>query len=153
LSAQALGQSVDLGHYLSRIASAAMHTYGIDGIRLDLKVDHALVSINIAMPVGLLVNELMTNAFKYAFKPPQTGTITVRCLHESETSYRVIVSDDGLGLPEGKTWPAPGKLGALIVQTLRENAENVEVVLKTTPGKGTQVTIDFEHKASSPKLQ
>jgi two-component sensor histidine kinase len=59
--------SVDLGHYVSEIASAVMHTYAVDGIRLDLKVDHAPVSINVAMPVGLLVNELLTNAFKYAF--------------------------------------------------------------------------------------
>lgn len=68
LSPESWGNAVDLGHYVSQIASALMHTYGVDGIRLDLKVDHAMASINVAMPVGLIVNELMTNAFKYAFK-------------------------------------------------------------------------------------
>jgi PAS domain S-box-containing protein len=63
LTTEGLGQAVDLGHYVSEIASAVMHTYAVDGIRLDLKVDHAPVSINVAMPVGLLVNELLTNAF------------------------------------------------------------------------------------------
>jgi len=68
LSPEPSANTVDLGHYLSQIASAVMHAYAIDGIRLDLKVDHAVASINVAMPVGLIVNELMTNAFKYAFK-------------------------------------------------------------------------------------
>src|SRR5581483_11469737 len=72
LATDALGQTVDLGHYISEIAAAVMHTYAVDGIRLDLKVDHALASINIAMPVGLLVNELLTNAFKYAFAGKET---------------------------------------------------------------------------------
>src|SRR5205823_8310296 len=105
LTAESLGQAVDVGHYLSQIATAVMHTYAVDGIRLDLKVDHAPVSINVAMPVGLLVNELLTNSFKYAFNGRGNGTLTLRCLHEGENKYRVVVADDGVGLPEGTTWP------------------------------------------------
>ncbi len=153
LAPDAWGTALDLGHYLSQIASAVVHVYGVDGIRLDLKVDHALVSINVAMPVGLIVNELLTNAFKYAFKGRETGTITVRCLHEAETSYRVVVADDGVGLPPGIKWPVPGKLSAIIVQTLRENAHKVQTSVDTAPQKGTRTTIDFEHKATPPKLQ
>ena len=123
LSADGLGQVVDLGHYVSQIASSVMHTYAVEGIRLDLKVDYAPVSINIAMPVGLLVNELLTNSFKYAFAAGGTGVITVRCLNEGETAYRIVIADDGRGMPEGTTWPASGKLGALILQTLTENAD------------------------------
>lgn len=145
LSADGFGQIVDLGHYLSQIASAVMHTYAVDGIRLDLKVDHAPASINVAMPVGLLVNELLTNAFKYAFNGRAGGTLTVRCLHEDENSYRVVVADDGIGLPEGTTWPVPGKLGALVVRCLQENAKT-EFNVETAPDKGTRVTIAFVHK-------
>jgi hypothetical protein len=43
LRTEGLGQAVDLGHYVSEIASAVMHTYAVDGIRLDIKVDHAPV--------------------------------------------------------------------------------------------------------------
>lgn len=153
LAPDAWGTALDLGHYLSQIASAVMHVYGVDGIRLDLKVDHALVSINVAMPVGLIVNELLTNAFKYAFNGREVGIITVRCLHEAETSYRVVVADDGIGLPPGIKWPVPGKLSAIIVQTLRENAQKVQVSVDTAPQKGTRTTIDFEHKAAPPKRQ
>jgi two-component sensor histidine kinase/PAS domain-containing protein len=144
LSADGLGKTVDLGHYLSQIGSAVMHTYAVDGIRLDLKVDHAPASINIAMPVGLLVNELLINAFKHAFTGRGTGTITIRCLHEDPTHYRIVVADDGVGLPEGATWPTPGKLGTLILQSLRENAQ-VDFKVESAPGSGTRVTIGFVH--------
>jgi two-component sensor histidine kinase len=153
LSPEALGNFLDLGHYLSQIASTVMHTYAVDGIRLDLKVDHAMASINVAMPVGLIVNELMTNSFKYAFKGRETGTITVGCLHEDEVNYQIVVGDDGAGLPEGKNWPVPGKLGALVLQTLRENAKNTVVTVETGPEKGTRVTIRFEHKPALKRLQ
>jgi PAS domain S-box-containing protein len=150
LEADGLGQAVDLGHYLSEISTAVMHTYGVDGIRLDLKVDHAPVSVNIAMPIGLLVNELLTNAFKYAFNGRDSGTIIVHCLHEREDEYRVVVADDGIGLPEDLTWPVAGKLGALILQCLRENA-TTEFKVESAPGKGTRATIDVVHKPVLPK--
>lgn len=153
LSLETSGNTVDLGHYLSQIASAIMHAYAIDGIRLDLKVDHAMASVNVAMPVGLIVNELMTNAFKYAFKGRENGTITVRCLHEDEINYQIVVADDGAGLPEGKDWPIAGKLGALILQALRENAKNTAIKVETAPEKGMRVTISFQHKPTLKKLQ
>ena len=82
LSGDGLGQTIDLGQYLTQIASAVTRTHGLDGVRLDLKADQAPISINVAMPVGLLVNELLTNAFKYAFEGRDSGTLTVRCLQE-----------------------------------------------------------------------
>ncbi len=151
LTAEGLGQAIDLGHYVSQIATAVMHTYAVDGIRLDVKVDHAPISINVAMPVGLLVNELLTNAFKYAFQGRDGGTLTVRCLHENDNQYRIVVADDGVGLPDNVQWPVSGKLGALILQSLRENAET-EFKVESGAGKGMRVTIDFVHKPAMPKL-
>ena len=58
---------VDLGVYLSQIASAVMASHAVEGIRLDMKVDTYPVSIDVAMPTGLVVNELLTNALKHAF--------------------------------------------------------------------------------------
>lgn len=145
LTTEGLGQAVDLGHYVSEIATAVMHTYAVDGIRLDMKVEHTPVSINVAMPVGLLVNELLTNAFKYAFVGRQGGVITIRCLRESEDRYNIVVADDGAGLVEDATWPVPGKLGALILQSLRENVAT-DFSIESARGQGMRVTITFTHK-------
>jgi len=104
---------IDLGVYLTQIASAVMTAHATEGIRLDLKLDAYPVSINVAMRTGLVVNELLTNAFKHAFVGRAGGTIKLHSVVDGE-GCRVFVADDGMGLPPGVIWPKPGKLGALI---------------------------------------
>ena len=151
LSTEAPAGEIDLGHYLSQIATAVMNTYAVDGIRLNLKVDYAPVSINIALSVGLVVNELLTNSFKYAFGGRGHGVITMECLRQGDDRYRVVVADDGIGLPDGVVWPVPGKIGALIVQTLRENTRT-DFNVETAPDEGVRVTITFDHKPLARKI-
>jgi PAS domain S-box-containing protein len=148
LSTDGAGPEVDLAPYLTEITSAATRTYSGIPVRLELKVSYAPVSVNVAMPVGLLVNELLTNAFKYAFPRGEDGTLTVECARADDESYRVVVSDDGCGFPLGVNWPARGKLGALILQTLRENTREMQFHLDSEPGQGTRVTIEFLTKPS-----
>lgn len=71
--------------------------------------------------------------------------ITIECLRQSDDRYRVLIADDGVGLPEGVTWPVPGKIGALIVQTLRENAKT-DFNVESTPEKGVRVTMNVNRK-------
>jgi PAS domain S-box-containing protein len=140
---------IDLGVYLSQIASAVMRSHAIEGIRLDLKVDAYPVSVNVAMPTGLVVNELLTNALKHAFQGREGGTITLHSLVDGN-GCRVIIADDGVGLPAGVEWPKRGRLGALIVQTLRENAK-AGLEVESKPNQGTRVTIRFTRTAAAPE--
>lgn len=147
LSKENLPDEVDLGTYLSQVASAAMQAQAAEGIRLELKVDSWSVSINVAMPAGLVVNELMTNALKYAFEGRDGGTIKLHSLVD-DTGCTVIIADDGVGLPQSIEWPEPGKLSALIVTSLRENA-HAQFKVESTPGKGTTVTIRFTRASAA----
>jgi two-component sensor histidine kinase len=133
---------LDLGIYLSEIASAVMRAHAMEGIHLDLQVDTWLASLNVAMPAGLVVNELLTNALKHAFKGRGGGTITLRSTTDAEGGCRVLVADDGVGLPEGYAWPKPGKLSALIVRSLLQNA-TARIDVKSAAGQGMQVEIHF----------
>lgn len=141
--------SIDLGVYLSQIASSVMLAHAIEGIRLDLKVDAWPVSINVAMPTGLVVNELLTNSLKHAFGGREGGTITLQSL-VSETGCKVIVADDGVGLPEGVDWPVPGKMTALIVQSLKQNA-GAQLSIASTRGGGMRATIIFSRADAAPE--
>jgi two-component sensor histidine kinase len=136
------GGEIDLGVYLSEIVSAVMHAHAVEGIRLNLKVDAYPVSVNVAIPAGLVVNELLTNALKHAFVGRDGGTITLHSL-VNDHGCSVVVADDGIGLPEGVSWPRPGKLSALIVQSLRDNAK-ANLKVESGPGRGTCVTISFK---------
>jgi two-component sensor histidine kinase len=149
MSTEHWGSEVDLGPYLSEIATAAVRTHAVAGIQLDLKVSYCPVSINVAMPVGLLINELLTNAFKHAFLGRDTGTISLECVCEEGGRYRIVFADDGVGFPPDTTWPARGKLGALILQTLRENTRQMDFKLASAPDEGARIDIEFLHRAAS----
>lgn len=148
MSEEGHGESVDLGVYLSQIASAVMQAHAVEGIRLDLQVDTWPVSINVAMPTGLVVNELLTNALKHAFEGRDGGTIKLHSLVDDE-GCRVTIADDGIGLAEGVEWPRVGKLGALIVKSLRQNAD-ARLDVKSAPGEGVEVTIFFARAKAAP---
>jgi two-component sensor histidine kinase len=134
---------LDLGIYLSEIASAVMRAHATEGIHLDLQVDTWMVSLNVAMPAGLVVNELLTNTLKHAFQGRDGGRISLHCTTDATGGCRVIVADDGVGLPEGYSWPKPGKLSALIVRSLLLNAA-ARMEVKSAPGKGMRVEITFQ---------
>jgi two-component sensor histidine kinase len=121
-----------------------MRAHAVEGIRLDMKVDTWSVDIDVAMPTGLVVNELLTNALKHAFVGRDHGTITLHSLVEGPLC-RVVVADDGIGFQDGATWPAPGKLGTLIARSLRQNAK-AEIEVAAAPGAGVRVTITFRRK-------
>lgn len=150
LSEGATSESIDLGVYLSQIASAVMVAHAVEGIHLDLQVDTWPVSINVAMPTGLVVNELLTNALKHAFAGRDGGKITLHSLVD-ETGCKVIVADDGIGLADGVKWPKPGKLGMLIVKSLLQNA-NARLQVDSAPNQGMRVTILFSRASADPEL-
>lgn len=149
LSGDVGADGIDLGVYLSQVASSVMQAHAVEGIRLDLKVDTWPVSINVAMPAGLVLNELMTNALKHAFVGRDGGTITVSSLVD-DAGCHVVVADDGIGLPQGETWPRSGKLGAVIVQSLKQNAK-AKVAVHSAPNQGLRVEIFFAREAAEPE--
>jgi two-component sensor histidine kinase len=141
-------ETVDLGVYLSQVASAAMRAQASEGIRLDLQLDTWPVSVNVAMPTGLVVNELLTNALKHAFPGRGGGTIKLHGLVDPG-GWRVVVADDGIGLPAGAQWPTPGTLPALFVKSLQQNA-NATVEVTSQPNAGVRVEILFSRAAAAP---
>lgn len=143
------GEIIDLGIYLSEIAAAVMRAHAVEGIRLDLKVDTWPVSVNVAMPTGLVVNEVLTNALKHAFEGRDGGTIRLHSLVD-ETGCRVILADDGIGLNSKADWPRQGKLSALIVNSLEQNAK-ARIDVDSAPGQGMRVTIFFARANAAPE--
>jgi PAS domain S-box-containing protein len=149
LSHQGREDEIELGAYLSKIASSVLSSYPIAGIRLDLKLDAFPVSVNVALPIGLVVNEVLTNALKHAFIGRDSGTIILHGLVDGG-GCRIVIADDGVGLPNGVEWPERGKLSALIVQSLRQNA-NARVDVESRANRGTCVTIAFIRSAMAPE--
>jgi two-component sensor histidine kinase len=149
LSAENASPQIDLGQYLSDIATAVMQVSATPGVTIDIDVGYCPMSINVAMPAGLLVNEMLTNALKYAFVGRESGQLKLICKLDAGR-ISVVVSDDGVGLGEHQEWPSPRKLGALILQTLTENAKNVKFRAESIRGQGTWFTLIFDATAPAP---
>jgi two-component sensor histidine kinase len=140
LSAEDAAAEIDLGQYLSDIATSVMEANATPGVEIAIETAFCPLSINVAMPAGLLINEMLTNALKYAFVGRNGGQLKLICKQESGR-VTVVVSDDGVGLGEHQEWPSPRKLGALILQTLKENARNVVFRAESIRGQGTWFTL------------
>lgn len=140
--------TIDLGIYLAQIASSVMQAHAVEGIRLDMKIDTWPVSVDVAMPAGLVVNEVLTNALKHAFTGRDGGTIMLHSLIDDHGCH-ITIADDGIGLPDQMTWPERGKLSAIIVQSLRQNA-SAGIKVDSAAGQGTKVVISFKRAAAAP---
>jgi two-component sensor histidine kinase len=148
LARENANDNVDLGSYLGQIATAVMQAHAVEGIHLDMKLDTWPVSVNAAMPAGLVVNELLTNSLKHAFVGREGGSIKLHSLIDDDGCH-IMIADDGVGLPDGVIWPKPGKLGAIIVQSLRQNT-SAKIAVTSSSTTGMSVTISFTKSALSP---
>lgn len=148
LSAENAPPEIDLGQYLLDVATSVMEVNAMPGVEIDVEAGFCPLSINIAMPAGLLVNEMLTNALKYAFVGRSGGQLRLICKQDGGR-VTVVVSDDGCGLGEHQEWPSPRKLGALILQTLKENARNVVFRSESIRGQGTWFTLTFDAPAGA----
>jgi len=132
--------SIQMGSYLSRIASAIAHTTGRVGVRMNLQIEPLEVPIETATRVGLVLSEVLTNAFVHAFDRMDSGMVEVRMSRLSAGGLRLTVSDDGVGVPNDVPWPDDRTMGGRIVSGL---IEGLEGTLQLGRGAGgSSITID-----------
>jgi PAS domain S-box-containing protein len=133
---------IDLKSYLSKITSAIFQTYSTDNkkAKLNCNIDDVPISLNQAYPLGLVINELISNSLKYAFPKDSTGEITVQ-MKKQDKELELIVMDDGVGMPDGMDWKNSSTLGLKLVRTLVENQLDGTIDLDNT--NGTKFTIKF----------
>jgi two-component sensor histidine kinase len=140
---QKLYQSQDIAQihmvsYLQSLVVDLFSAYGVDKDKISLKVEAEAVQVNLdtAIPFGLLVGELVTNAIKYAFPPDrevEKGEVAVSFCELEDGYYSLTVSDNGVGLPEEFDLDKAASLGLKLVHTLVEQLGGV-ITLESAPG-------------------
>jgi two-component sensor histidine kinase len=133
--------SIGFSEYLQRLAGNLMTSYARRDCRIELKTDLAPVFLKLdqAIPCGLIVNELLSNAMKYAFVGRSEGVVTLRV---GSTGGRVDIEvrDDGVGLPPGFDAKSSDSLGMYLVQALTEQLDGE---LKIGEGPGSSFLVSF----------
>ncbi len=112
----------DFGRFLDALLPTLITSYGIDSSRFTVSVDATDVHLPIgaAIPSGLVVNELVSNALKHAFPEGRHGTIGIRLERGDDDSAVLSVSDDGIGLPEDIDIAEATTLGLQLVSLLAD---------------------------------
>ncbi|MFC1769540.1 sensor histidine kinase [Nitrospirota bacterium] len=136
--------SIDFADYLRSLVNNIYDNYCINK-HITIKVDIQKVSINVKtiIPCGLIVNELMTNAFKYAFPEGQKGEVFVGVQSNEDNLISLVVRDNGVGLPENFDLEKTESLGLTIVNSLVGQINgNLEIVNKN----GAEFNITFTER-------
>ena len=135
-------EDIEADIYLSQLANSLIKTFAVNAHKIQLKLHLHPVKMDMKrmVPIGLIVNELVTNALKYAFPDDRTGEVMLS--FEKLNKHIVLaVSDDGVGLPKGIDLKRPASLGLSIVSML---ADQIGAELVVTGTKGTSVSLTFE---------
>ncbi len=139
---------VDFGAYVTRLGGQLLNFYMVDRDRVSLSIraQDFFLPISQAVPCGLVINELVVNALKYAFPDGRCGAITVE-LQRTTESYEVRVSDDGIGLPSGLAWEEANSMGLRLIRVLALQLEGT--VEKQIHPSGTSFLIRFPRTRST----
>lgn len=143
---------VDLKDYMKEIIYFLMTTYQSESERISLQLDlHSVtVSIETAMPCGLIVNELISNALKYAFPDGCEGTLSISLRPTEDDAIELRVADDGVGLPFEFDIRNTDSLGYKLVASLGENQLRGE--LEVRGDKGTEFRLRFREQDYKPRV-
>ncbi|MEZ4922363.1 MAG: PAS domain S-box protein [Crocinitomicaceae bacterium] len=134
--------SINFYDYITNLVQNLVHSYDVSNERttLDLEVDQVNLALDQAIPCGLILNELITNALKYAYPGEKKGKITIAVWEEVGKVF-LKVKDYGVGLPPGFKIDESESLGLSLVDTLIDQIDG-ELILKTD--SGTEFLIIFD---------
>lgn len=145
---QKLYQSKDLSHidfkeYIETVTTHLQHSYGIleDRVKIHTDVKNMIMSIDNAIPAGLIVNELVSNSLKHAFPSGINGNIYINAAYdEYNKEYWLLIRDDGVGMKEKPDIGNSGSFGLKLVHTL---VKQLEGVIEIVTSGGSEFRIHF----------
>ena len=157
-------ETLDFSAYLRKLTSDILRSYTVrkEDVKLKLEVDEVFLGMDTAIPLGIIINELVSNALKHAFPTGRKGEIQITlcreeisenkniseitnnngkgCLINRSYLYKLVVSDNGLGFPENIDFRNTDSLGLQLVNTL---VEQLEATIELETNRGTAFRISF----------
>ena len=136
--------NVNLGEYARDLTRQLLRSHGVDPsrVRVETRLAAVPLAIDVAVPCGLILNELVSNALKHAFPDGRHGSIVIE-LRRGEEFDELVVRDNGIGMPAGFDGLTGSTLGIHLVQTL---AQQIDGRLSTHSNGGTEVRLDIPRK-------
>ncbi|MDL2124453.1 MAG: AAA family ATPase [Deltaproteobacteria bacterium] len=151
---------IDFAEYTNKLVTHLLSLYAIhpETITLDISVDDVFLSVDIAVPCGLIINELVSNCLKHAFPESTKGKIRVELRmaedlpvqnEQSSNMVTLIVSDNGAGFPKNLDFRSTETLGLELVTTL---VKQLNGTIELNRSRGTEFKISFPSLRLKAKL-
>jgi two-component sensor histidine kinase len=137
---------VNMAEYVRRLSSFLFRSYGLSADRIRLRIDVAEMplGVNVAVPCGMIINELLSNTLKHAFPGSRRGAIYIGFSTSSKDRYTLIVWDNGIGLPAELDFRQTRSLGLQLVNTLVEQLDGT-IELDTSGGTRFQILFGVQN--------
>ncbi len=138
-------KKINFGDYPQTLALDIFKSYvtNPNQITLDIDTEDVTLDIDTAIPLGLILNELISNSLKYAFPKDRKGRLMVKSFLK-DSKYSLIVSDDGIGFPKGLDYTKSDSLGLKLIYSLSDQI-GADVKLDTTNGTKFEITFNVEN--------
>ncbi len=130
---------VDAAEYIEKLTASLMANYQINDqeIIVEKDIDHLKLDVDVVIPLGLILNELITNCLKYAFNEKDSGRIEMS-LKQEQAGLRLKVADNGKGLPSDFNLEQLSSMGFRLIKAF---AQKLEAVLNIDSSGGTRVEL------------
>ena len=128
--------NIPVDRYLDHLVRDLVHAYSVNKrLRMDIDIQVKTLGVDTLVPLGLLINEIISNAFKYAFIDREEGTIIVHLAGSETEGLHMRIGDDGVGLKSRDGFHRPNSLGMDLIHTL---AGQLDADIHLLDGPGTQ---------------
>ena len=140
---------IDFGRYIQELTANLFDAYAIDParIRLNVHADDIALGVDMAVPCGLIINELVSNALKHAFLPDVAGTIDIVMRTPKAGRIEIVVADDGIGLVEPTADAEKKTLGLRLIDTLTTQLGG-SLSIKTENGTRFSITLTASEQSN-----
>jgi two-component sensor histidine kinase len=135
--------TIDMSFYIRELVAYLRDSFNTgQRIQFEYNIIPLELDVSHAVPLGLILNEAITNAIKYAFPDNREGLITISLGNTTPNHYLLSISDNGIGMPSHFNGKKPGSLGMSLMAGLSEDLEGNFAIENNN---GTVITISFVH--------
>jgi len=134
--------SINSESYFNSLIPQLVNTYNVSTgkISVHTKIEERMLSLDTVIPLGLIITEIISNIFKYAFPGNRNGNVIIEFKSTGDNVLQLIISDDGTGLPENIDYRNTNTLGFQLIHSLAEQL-NGKVEITNRNGVKFEITV------------
>jgi ligand-binding sensor domain-containing protein/two-component sensor histidine kinase len=139
---------INMNSYITDLIYYFKDSFDTQNISFVLDIDEILMDVNVSVPIGLILNEAITNSIKYAYEYKTKGNIYIRMKHYDNQRIKLCVKDEGKGFPVDIDVDNSSSLGMSLIKGLTQQLDGT-IVIESADGVRIDIEFPYEYKTST----